>query len=142
MIQNDIRTHLKEYKPTSIVNYGRSFDTALEAAKKEIQDWFIFIDPIKYSGTINETETATAVIGFLKQDSPHSAYDVDDNFEMSDSIEEIQDEAHTLALSWLSAFLDSYKYSVGNYSLDPLTRVKNVMSGVLFTVDFNYKPSC
>jgi hypothetical protein len=142
MIQQDIREHIKKYKPTAIFNYGRSFDTALAAANNSVQDWFIFLDPVVFTGVPNETESANVLIGFLKQDSPHSEFDADSNLEIDLSIEQIQDEAHTLAVAWLNEFLDTYKYSATAYTLNTVTRIKNVMSGKTLSVTFNYKPSC
>jgi len=142
MIQDDIREHLKTYKPTAVFSYGRNFDTALDSNLKLIIDWFIPLDPISFNGVVNDTESANVVMGFLKQDSPDSSYDKDDNLEIDLSIEEIQAEAHKFALDWLNDFLDNYKYSVVNYTLDPVTRIKNVMSGKLLRVTFNGKPTC
>lgn len=142
MIQDDIREHLKTYKPTAVFSYGRNFDTALKSNLDLITEWFVTLDPISFNGVVNDTESASAVMGFLKQDSPDSAYDKDDNLDIDLSIEEIQAEAHTFALAWLNDFLDNYKYSVVNYTLDPITRIKNVMSGKLLRVTFNGKPTC
>ena len=142
MIQDDIREHLKIYKPTAVFSYGRNFDTALDSNLKLITDWFIALDPITFNGNVNDTESAQVVMGFLKQDSPDSTYDKDDNLEIDLSIEEIQSDAHTFALAWLNDFLDNYKYSAVTYTLTPITRIKNVMSGKLLTVTFNGKPTC
>jgi hypothetical protein len=143
MIQDDIREHLKVYKPSAVFSYGRSFDTALKAYENEVIDWFIFLDPVTFTGQANNTESSNVVIGFMKQDRPDSAFAKDDNLELDLSIEEIQSEAHTLALGWLNDFLDTYrKYSDGSYTLEPITRIKNVMSGKLLRVTLNGKPSC
>lgn len=141
-IQEEIKESLKAYSPNIVVSYGRSFDSALATYKEEIIEWFAFIDPISFSGKANDTESANIVIGFLKQDSPDSAFDKDDNLELNQSIEEIQSDAHTFALGWLNYFLDNYKYSDGNYTLDPVTRIKNVMSGKLMRVTLSGKPKC
>ena len=142
MIQDDIREHLRTYKPTAVFSYGRNFDTALKANIDLITDWFIPLDPITFNGNVNDTESANVVMGFLKQDSPDSTYDKDDNLEIDLSIEEIQSDAHIFALAWLNDFLDNYKYSAVTYTLTPITRIKNVMSGKLLTVTFNGKPTC
>jgi len=141
-IQDEIRESIKAYSSTAVFSYGRNFDTALKTYKDEIQEWFVFLDPISFSGQANNTESANVVIGFLKQDTPDSSYDKDDNLEINQSIEEIQSEAHVFALGWLNYFLDNYKYSDSTYTLDPITRIKNVMSGKLMRVTFNGKPKC
>jgi hypothetical protein len=142
MIQDDIREHLKTYKPTAVFSYGRNFDTALKSNIDLITEWFVTLDPVSFNGVVNDTESSNIVMGFLKQDSPDSTFDKDDNLDIDLSIEEIQSDAHTFALAWLNDFLDNYKYSVGNYTLDPITRIKNVMSGKLLRVTFNGKPTC
>lgn len=141
-IQDEIRESLKLYNPNVVTSYGRNFDTALATYKDEITEWFAFIDPISFSGQANNTESANVVIGFLKQDTPDSSFDKDDNLEITQSIEEIQQDAHVFALGWLNSFLDTYKYSDSTYTLDPVTRIKNVMSGKLLRVTFNGKPKC
>jgi hypothetical protein len=141
-IQDEIREHIKIFKPTAIFSYGRSFDTSLKTALDLITDWFIYLEPVTFNGQANNTESATIVMGFLKQDSPDSSYDKDDNLDIDPSIEEIQSDAHTLALLWLNDFLDNYKYSDSTYTLEPITRIKNVMSGKLLRVTFNGKPKC
>lgn len=143
MIQDDIREHLKVYKPNAVFSYGRSFDTALKAYENQVIDWFIFLDPVTFTGQSDNTESSNIVIGFLKQDKPDSSFDKDDNLDIDPSVEEIQTEAHILALAWLNNFLDTYrKYSDGTYTLEPITRIKNVMSGKLLRVTFNGKPTC
>jgi hypothetical protein len=141
-IQDEIREHIKTFKPTAIFSYGRSFDTSLKTALDLITDWFIYLEPVTFNGQSNNTESATIVMGFLKQDSPDSSYDKDDNLDIDPSIEEIQSDAHTLALLWLNDFLDNYKHSDSTYTLEPITRIKNVMSGKLLRVTFNGKPKC
>lgn len=141
-IQDQIRESLKIYSPNTVFSYGRGFDSALDTYKKEIIEWFVYLDPIQFNGKANDTESANVVIGFLKQDTPDSSFDKDDNLEINQSIEEIQSDAHTLALGWLNYFLDNYNYSDSNYVLDPVTRIKNVMSGKLLRVTLNGKPKC
>jgi|TARA_R110000868_G_scaffold240723_2_gene495237 hypothetical protein len=141
-LQDEIKESLKLYSPNIVISYGRSFDTALATYRDEIQEWFAFIDPISFNGKANDIESANLVIGFLKQDEPDSSFDKDDNLELNQSIEEIQSDAHTFALGWLNYFLDNYNYSDGNYTLDPVTRIKNVMSGKLLKVTLNGKPKC
>jgi hypothetical protein len=141
-IQDEIREHLKTFKPTAIFSYGRSFDTSLKTALDLITDWFIYLEPVTFNGQADNIESSQIVLGFLKQDSPDSSYDKDDNLDIDPSIEEIQSDAHKLALQWLNDFLDNHNYSDGTYTIAPITRIKNVMSGVLLTVTLNGKPKC
>ena len=141
-IQDEIREHLGVYKPNAVFRYGRNFDTSLNSAIELIEEWFVHLDPVTYEGFLNDTENTRLVIGILKQDSPDSNYNKDDNLEIDDSIETIQEDAKTFARNWINDFLDNYPYSAINYTIAPLTRVKNVMSGVLLTVTLNGKPRC
>lgn len=142
MIQQDIREHIATYIPTAVFSYGRPFDTALDAAKIEIDEYFIHLDPIRFEGVVNDIETANISIGFLLQDTPDSEYDNENNLDITDSIETIQNNAKVKALAWLNDFLDNYTFSGSTYSITPVTRIKNVMSGVLLTVQLRYKPTC
>lgn len=141
-IINDIRESVNQSIIGSLFNYGRNYDTALASAKLEVDNYFIHLDPLEFSGVINETETANVNIGFLLQDKPDSEYDSETNLDISDSIEDIQDNCKIKCLEWLNYFADNYKYQVVNYSITPATRIKNVMSGVLLTFSVTYKPSC
>lgn len=142
MIQQNIREHIAKFIPTSVFNYGRPADTALASAEISIDDWFIHLDPVTFEGTVDDKETARIVIGFLKQDSPDSSFDNENELSINDSIELLQHNAKLKALSWLNDFLDNYRYGAVTYTLTPATRIKNVMSGVLLTVNLNYKQRC
>ena len=141
-IQDQIRESLKIYSPEAVMSYGRNFDTAIKTYKDEITEWFVFLDPISINGKAGDTISNNITIGFLKQDAPDALYDKTDNLEMTPSTEDIQDAAEVFALGWLDYFLDTYKYSDSNYTLDAVTRIKNVMSGKLLRVTLNGKPSC
>lgn len=139
---NDIRQHTKVFDPQATFSYGRPFDTALASAKEEVLGYFIHVDPITFGGITDGTESAPVTIGFLKQDSPDSEYDKDQNLDITPSIEELQDAAKIFAVQWLNSFLDTYQYGAANYTITPVTRIKNVMSGVMLSVTFNYKTPC
>lgn len=142
MIVDDIREHLSTYLIGSVFSYGRAFDTALATANIEIDKWFIHLDPVTFEGEINIFERVKLSIGFLKQDKPDSSFDDSENLDTSESIEAIQSEAKDTATAWLNDFLDNYLFSGNSYSITPVTRVKNVMSGCLINVTLSYKPSC
>lgn len=142
MIQQDIREHIATFDSTAVFSYGRPFDTALDAATIEIDQYFIHLDPIRFEGVVNETELANVSIGFLLQDKPDSSFDNENNLDITDSIETIQHNAKVKALSWLNDFLDNYTFSGSTYTITPVTRIKNVMSGVLLTLQLRYKPTC
>lgn len=142
-LQDEIRKHLTKYLPSSVFSYGRAFDTALSAAKLEINDLFIHLDPIETTGKASDGVIVKRVsIGFLKKDKPDSVFDKEENLEITPSVEEIQNSTETTAINWLSDFLDNYNYSDGDYTIRPITKVKNVMSGVLLTVNFSGKIKC
>jgi len=143
MIIDDIREHLGTYIHNSVFSYGRPFDTALAAAKIQTDQWFIHVDPVTFNGNITDaTESAPVSIGFLLQDTPDSTFDETENMDVTPSIEAIQKDAKSKALDWLSDFLDTYKYSNVTYTVAPITRIKNVMSGILLNVTFAYKTPC
>lgn len=140
MIVDDIRNSIGINIKRSVFSYGRSYDTAISTAKIEIDQWFVFIDPIFYSGeVIDGTKTAPVFIGFIKQDKPDSEFDTEQNKDSFESIEQVQEEAQEVALTWLEYFRENYNYQVGAWSISPVTRVKNVMSGVVMQVSFSYK---
>lgn len=143
MLIDDIRESTTTFIPQSVFSYGRSFDTALDAAKIEVDQWFIHLDPITFTGTTPDNAiSAPLSLGFLKQDTPDSEFDQAQNLEITQSIEEIHDEALTLAVRWLNNFLDTYTYGTATYTAIPIVRVKNVMSGILLNVTFIYKLPC
>lgn len=145
MIIDDIRASIKTYSPTSVFSYGRPADTAIASAKIGIDDWFIHLDPISTDGNATDNNLSTPLsFGFLRQDKPDSEYDEDQNLDIDPSIESIQKEAQTFAIGWLDHFMDNYgnQYSNTTYNISPATRVKNVMSGVLFRATFTYKGTC
>ena len=143
MIIQDIREHLTKYLSSAVFSYGRPFDTALASTNIEIDEWFIHLDPITYEGTLNNsTESVRLSIGFLKQDVPDSSYDEAENLDINESIETIQQDAKKTAINWLIDFLDNYQYSDSLFTLTPVTRVKNVMSGILLNVTLSYKVQC
>lgn len=145
MIIDDIRASFKTYNPSTVVSYGRPADTAIASAKLEIDEWFAHIDPIRVDGkAIDNNLSSPITIGILKQDKPDSQFDQEENLDIDPSIEEIQKEAQTFVLGWYNHFMDEYgnRYSNDAYSIVPATRIKNVMSGILFTGTFSYKGTC
>lgn len=142
-VVNDIRVSINEFINGVVFNYGRSADTALASAVLEINQWFVHLDPVTIEGELQNFERARIQIGFLLQDAPDSSYDANDtNLEIDLSIEEIQQKAKLKALEWANYFVDNYKYNGITYSVAPVTRIKNVMSGVLLTMQVSYKQSC
>jgi len=145
MITQDIRDSINSFIPTAVFSYGRSFDTALAAAKINIDDYFIHLDPITPNGNITDgTKTASITMGFLKQTKPDSEFDKEQNLDIDASIEEVQNEAELKAEAWLNEFLNTHSstYQAGTYTLPPATKIKNVMSGVLLQVTLSYRSPC
>lgn len=145
MITQDIRQSFVIYSPSTVFNYGRPADTTLAAAKIEIDDWFVHLDPVSTDGTMPDKNLTTSVsLGFLRQDTPDSEYDDAQELSINDSIEKLQADAQTFAIGWLDFFMDNYgrKYGTATFRIQPATRVKNVMSGILFNVTFTYKAPC
>ena len=142
-IVSDIRESVNDHIKDGVFNYGRATDTALASANLEVVSWFVHLDPVQIDGEVNLNERARVDIGFLQQDKPDSSFDaVDSNLDIDASIEQIQSDAKDLSLQWLNYFLDNYKYSCTTYTIRDVTRIKNVMSGVLLSVTFLYKPKC
>lgn len=145
MITQDIRDSINLFIPTAVFSYGRSFDTALAAAKITVDDWFIHLDPITQQGNITDgTKSAPFTIGFLKQTKPDSEFDKEQNLDIDPSIEEVQEEAGRKAEAWFNEFLNTHSstYQGGSYTLAPVTKVKNVMSGALIQGTLNYRSAC
>jgi len=116
--------------------HGRSSDTALDSAKELNIGTFVYLEPI--TKTINVTDsfkTDTIIIGFLTQDEPDSESDEVINEESQLSMEEKIAQMEFEAISWVNYFLDNYTYSIINtFSLQPIYRIKGVMTGVLLTL--------
>ena len=116
--------------------HGRSSDTALDSAKELNIGTFVYLEPI--TKTINVTDsfkTDTIIIGFLTQDEPDSESDEVINEESQLSMEEKIEQMETEATAWINYFLDNYNYSIINtFSLQPIYRIKGVMTGVLLTL--------
>ena len=75
------------------------------------------------------------VIGFLTQDEPDSESDEVINEERQLSMEEKIAQMETESIAWLNYFLDNYTYSIsGTFTLQPVYRIKGVMTGVLLTL--------
>jgi len=142
MIVDDIREHLRTYLKDSVFSYGRPFDTALASATIKIDEWFVHLDPVTFEGIADDTEKCKLSIGFLLQDKPDAEFDADENLDINDSTEEIQWLGKVKALAWLNDFLDNYTFSGSTYTITPVTRIKNVMSGALLNVTLSYKPTC
>lgn len=116
--------------------HGRSSDTALDSAKELNIGTFVYLEPI--TKTINVTDsfkTDTIIIGFLTQDEPDSESDEVINEESQLSMEEKIAQMETEATAWVNYFIDNYTYSIVNtFSLQPIYRIKGVMTGVLLTL--------
>ena len=116
--------------------HGRSSDTALDSAKELNIGTFVYLEPI--TKTINITDsfkTDTIIIGFLTQDEPDSESDEVINEESQLSMEEKIEQMEIEATAWINYFLDNYNYSIINtFSLQPIYRIKGVMTGVLLTL--------
>lgn len=116
--------------------HGRSSDTALDSAKELNIGTFVYLEPI--TKTINPTDnfkTDTIIIGFLTQDQPDSESDEVINEESQLSMEEKISQMEIEATAWVNYFIDTYTYSIINtFSLQPIYRIKGVMTGVLLTL--------
>ncbi len=116
--------------------HGRSSDTALDSAKELNIGTFVYLEPI--TKTINVTDsfkTDTIIIGFLTQYEPDSESDEVINEESQLSMEEKIAQMETEATAWVNYFIDNYTYSIVNtFSLQPIYRIKGVMTGVLLTL--------
>lgn len=151
MIVDDIRESVKLFLPDSEFSYGRKFDTAIEASATTIKDYFVAMDPIRIVSTRSDkSRTASIVMAFLVLDKTDSNYDKGTNKDVELSIEEKQANATLKAEEWVDYFMDIWskktgntKYQISSLSINPLTRIKDVMSGVSIEFDLVYKrPIC
>jgi len=124
--------------------YGRESDTALEAAKEQNIGTFVYLEPIsKTIGVEDATQLANIVIGFLTQDEPDSSSDEEINEESTSSMEKKVAEMESVANLWLNYFFNNYTYRInGVYTLSPVFRIKNVMTGVLLTFSLIEPKQC
>lgn len=124
--------------------YGRSSDTALDAAKELNTGTLVYLEPITKTGTTDvQTQIATVVIGFLTQDQPDSESDEYINEESIASMEEKVNAMETEALDWLEYLFENYTLRLsGTYSLTPIFRIKNVMTGVFLTFNLVEPKEC
>lgn len=124
--------------------HGRDSDTALDAAKEQNIGTFVYLEPITKTGTTDiSTQTATIVIGFLTQDEPDSESDEEVNEASILSMEEKINNMEVEALSWLGYLFDNYNLRMaGTYTLSPVYRIKNVMTGVLLTFNLIEPKQC
>lgn len=125
---------------TSLTNplfvHGRNSDTALDSAKELNIGTFVYLEPITKTISLNDSfKSDSIVIGFLTQDEPDSESDEVINEESQLSMEEKIAQMETEAILWLNYFLDNYTYSIsGTFTLQPVYRIKGVMTGVLLTL--------
>lgn len=124
--------------------HGRGADTALASAKEQNTGTFIYLEPIsKTIGVEDSTQLANIVIGFLTQDEPDSSSDAEISEESTLSMEEKIYDMEVEATNWLSYFFDNYTYRInGVYTLTPVYRIKNVMTGVLLTFSLIEPKQC
>lgn len=150
MIVDDIRESVKLFMPTSEFSYGRRFDTAIEASNIQVSDYFVAMDPVRHSTSrIDKNRTASVVMAFLVLDMDDSNYDKESNKDVELSIEEKQANALIKAEQWADYFIDVWcrisgntKYSITSMQINPLTRIKDMMSGVSVEFDLVYKKPC
>lgn len=151
MIVDDIRESIKLFLPDSEFSYGRKFDTAIEASAVTIKDYFVALDPIRIVSTRSDkSRTASIVMAFLVLDKTDSNYDKGTNKDVELSIEEKQANATLKAEEWTDYFTDIWskktgntKYQIVSLNINPLTRIKDIMSGVSVEFDLIYKrPIC
>ncbi len=151
MIVDDIRESVKLFMPESEFSYGRRFDTAIEASRIKISDYFVAMDPVRHSTQrADKNRTASIVMAFLVLDKTDSNYDKATNKDAVElSIEEKQAEALLKAEQWADYFINVWcrlptktKYSIQTMQIDPLTRIKDIMSGVSVQFDLIYKTPC
>jgi hypothetical protein len=139
-----IRESVQDSIQNSLFVYGRNSDTALESAKELNIGTFVYLEPIQKTGNLTDGFlTDNITIGFLTQDEPDSSSDEDINEESIESMEQKVAEMENVAIDWLDYFCNNYTYSLnGNYNLQPVFRIKNVMTGGLLTFQFIEPKQC
>lgn len=139
-----IRESVQDSIQNSLFVYGRNSDTALESAKELNIGTFVYLEPIQKTGNLTDGFlTDNITIGFLTQDEPDSSSDEEINEESSESMEQKVADMENVAIDWLDYFCNNYTYSLnGNYNLQPVFRIKNVMTGVLLTFQFIEPKQC
>ena len=105
---------------------------------------FVYLEPISKTIAVEDaTQTANIVIGFLTQDEPDSSSDAEVSEASTLSMEEKVADMETAASLWLTYFFDNYKFRInGAYTLAPVFRIKNVMTGVLLTFSLIEPKQC
>lgn len=143
-IVQDIRESVKAANSQASFSYGRKWDTALEALILVTKDSLVCLDPVTYTGTVNDnTETANVSITFLKHDTKESIYDKEVNESINDSMEEIVNICKADAQTWLSYFNDNYTlYQPLQYTMFPVHKIKDMCSGVNVSIQFQYNKGC
>lgn len=147
MIVDDIRESVKLFLPNSEFSYGRKFDTAIEASSIKVNEYFVALDPIRVTSTrADKNRTVGVVMAFLVLDTTDSNYDKNTNKDVELSIEEKQANALLKAEEWADYFTDVWskkvgntKYQISTLTINPLTRIKDIMSGVSVEFDLVYK---
>lgn len=138
-----IRTSVNNNIKNSLFVYGRNSDTALESAKVLNVGTFVYLEPINKSFSITDSfYTCSITIGFLTQDEPDSESDEELNEDMSLSMETKVADMETIAIEWLNTFATEDNYTINTVTLQPVFRIKNVMTGVLLTFDLIEPKQC
>lgn len=143
-VVNDIRSSVNLSVDNSTFIFGRSFDTALDAIHSTSANVLVYLDPVQWNGGINDSfENAQIQMVFLTQDAADSNFDETQNEIEADSTEEIFRLMKKEAETWLNYFNDNYSYyQLGNYTMLPAIKIKNVCSGVFVQLTLTYKKPC
>ena len=143
-VVNDIRKSVQLSVDDSTFVFGRSFDTALDAIHSTSANVLVYLDPIQWSGSINDSfESAQIQLVFLTQDVADSNFDETQNEIEADSTEEIFRAMKKQAEIWLNYFNDNYAYyQLNNYTMLPAIKIKNVCSGIFIQFNLIYKKPC
>lgn len=144
-LQQDIRASLLKYNELIKFSYGRSLDNALNSIKLEIDNYLVCLDPPIYSGGIlDNNETKTISLSWLKKDNTDSVSDEAHNIASIESMEEIIKDCHDQCITWLKAFIDEYykKYGIDSYTGFEAFRVKDVLTGFVITLNVTSKLQC
>ena len=138
-----IRTSVNNNIKNSLFVYGRNSDTALESAKVLNVGTFVYLEPINKSFIITDSfYTCSITIGFLTQDEPDSESDEELNEDMSLSMETKVADMETIAIEWLNTFVTDDNFTINTVTMQPVFRIKNVMTGVLLTFDLIEPKQC
>jgi len=129
-----IRDAVIENNPDAEFIYGRPFDSALDTHIKATDVCYVFLDPIRKTGTQSDGHEVYQIsIGFIKQDAPDSSVE---------EMELIINEMDLQAKGFRAALYALDSIMIDAYAISEIRRIKNVCTGVLLELSITSTIPC